>query len=530
MDIKNYFIEKLSLFNEDYLIALGNKGLYKRASKELEKNPDPVYEVKDDCIEFEIEGNKVSIGEENKCTCISRSTCKHIILAYLYLKSNSQSILGIGEGEVEEVRANFDYLLEFDYAKLSKALLNRYKKALRRIELNFPYSVTEGNVIEVQFDTNKIRFFPDKEAIEAVCTCKSRDMCSHKIEAIAYYRNYKGMKDSIEELIEFSREELADFSHGTLDTEETVDNLLNIGLVRYKDMYLLEQLGIKLRSYNMPNFEKRVRVLIRELNKFIKKSSNFSLERVKKEVIGLKTDSLYLRKAISDREYKKVEELAGKFRSEYMEIPPTTLHSLGYEKWQSPKGKGETIYFYSKEGIYTYNWFANTAYASKEVNWSGGVSFDLLKKGSFEIKNGKADMNRRLSSAKDTSIKPVKESNLEAILKDFSAESWNNVLKKVLDNRDDNVFLIGIKEILQGDFDEIRQEKNIRILDRSDNIIEANLKFSNKENQYIANIEKAEKTGDKYEYLLGKIFIEKGKIYLYPLVLYNNRERLVLRS
>ena len=90
----------LGQVDDDYLIGLGNKGILKRAYKDLEQE-NPVAQWQQEKVKIRLSEETceicVPLGEST-CTCPSRSMCRHIVTAVLWLKKN----LGTGDcGEQE---------------------------------------------------------------------------------------------------------------------------------------------------------------------------------------------------------------------------------------------------------------------------------------------------------------------------------------------------------------------------------------------------------------------------------------------
>ncbi len=74
--------------NEESLTALANKGIYKRAVKDSE-SAEAEYTETDGAAEVSVGGEKCVIKvplSESKCSCPSRTVCRHIITAVLLLK------------------------------------------------------------------------------------------------------------------------------------------------------------------------------------------------------------------------------------------------------------------------------------------------------------------------------------------------------------------------------------------------------------------------------------------------------------
>ena len=74
--------------NEDSLIELANKGIYKRACKDID-GVKPEFTENADDITVSVGGETVTVKSplsESKCSCVSRTVCRHIIGAIVLMK------------------------------------------------------------------------------------------------------------------------------------------------------------------------------------------------------------------------------------------------------------------------------------------------------------------------------------------------------------------------------------------------------------------------------------------------------------
>ena len=81
--------KQLDIANEQTLIELSNKGIYKRALKES-KNMTLSAEKIHECYIVKLDGETCTIKsplDESQCSCVSRGMCRHIITAILLLKA-----------------------------------------------------------------------------------------------------------------------------------------------------------------------------------------------------------------------------------------------------------------------------------------------------------------------------------------------------------------------------------------------------------------------------------------------------------
>ncbi len=84
----NELFQAVSAADEDALIALANKGIYKRACKDIE-GMQPEIVQRGDTAEVLVSGETVTLKApltECRCTCVSRTVCRHIISAILLMK------------------------------------------------------------------------------------------------------------------------------------------------------------------------------------------------------------------------------------------------------------------------------------------------------------------------------------------------------------------------------------------------------------------------------------------------------------
>ena len=110
MDRNNHFLNVLSSIDETYLIAMSNKGTYKRAMKDLAVVKNIKIDLEEDIVQIHLddETTVTFTGDIHSysCTCEARSICKHVMMALLEAKK-------MYEGE-ENIKVDFSALLNVD--------------------------------------------------------------------------------------------------------------------------------------------------------------------------------------------------------------------------------------------------------------------------------------------------------------------------------------------------------------------------------------------------------------------------------
>src|SRR4051794_7076559 len=83
----------LAAFDDDALAALANKGLVRRARKDLETSQPRIAEPADgDRLRLEVGDALVEIAlpvAQSRCSCPAGGTCRHILGALIFLKEST---------------------------------------------------------------------------------------------------------------------------------------------------------------------------------------------------------------------------------------------------------------------------------------------------------------------------------------------------------------------------------------------------------------------------------------------------------
>ena len=91
----------LAEIEEEYLIGLTNKGIVKRACKDKEKADIKILKLEEE-VTLQVDGETVILSiplGESKCSCPSRSICKHIIMGILALQESVYSNTSMSASE-----------------------------------------------------------------------------------------------------------------------------------------------------------------------------------------------------------------------------------------------------------------------------------------------------------------------------------------------------------------------------------------------------------------------------------------------
>lgn len=243
--------QMLSQVDDDYLIGLSNKGIVKRAYKDLENAAVSVENeaaaVDDAAKELTIFVDDVTcrltlpIGEST-CTCPSRSMCKHIVMAVIFAKgkfagqtsdkleaaedASYNEIINGKEGNVKAAEetvkvteetaeatdgtvrtadgtikvtdrnsqrqkktADFTELLEYSLSAIKKQLgISKLRTIYEHIVMENKVSIEESSIVTVKLADEGMTVKLLVPPEYSTCSCHKKELCVHKGEAMIHYQ------------------------------------------------------------------------------------------------------------------------------------------------------------------------------------------------------------------------------------------------------------------------------------------------------------------------------------------------------
>ena len=205
--------QALDAADDDYLAGLANKGIVKRAYKEL---PDTQADITEEESGFLVKMGDVSCSlalplGSSRCSCVSRSICKHIIIGILkvrdYLKEqktegqdcrDGQAAAEGGAGEEGETAAEgkaeekkeapvFSEAASFPLEKAKKAMgSRRFRTLAESVRLGVEPKITVTSVITVEWPDTGTKVKLLEPLAYSSCSCHKKEICPHRAEAIVW--------------------------------------------------------------------------------------------------------------------------------------------------------------------------------------------------------------------------------------------------------------------------------------------------------------------------------------------------------
>ena len=531
--------------DDEYLTGLTNKGTLKRAYKDMESG-DISAEYGDDEITVSTGGEKCTIKNplaESKCSCPSRSICRHIITSILWLKQNSDSKEDLKEPEkvgLDEALKN--ELSCYPLKVLEKAMKKKYyTDFMRKAEIGTLPEIEETTIVSVKFpDDVTVRLISPLEY--SSCSCHSKELCQHKAKAILSWQiKNKIIEPKVPEAKEKAEIDVAK-AHDTAEYAlKFLSGILSDGLVRLSDNTAehAETVAVMCHNARLADSERQIREIGSRLEKYISHSPEFDSQKLYMLIIE---SIILLEKIIKSENAETMSKYSGEFKAEYilsesMDIIPLTsryFSSLDYE--------GNIYYFINKDDksenkFLTYSDIrpkfyegnrSNSKYTSAPWGLSGNMQ-DIMKN-EIRLKSPRIS-NGKLSSSADTDavILGKRDINSSCVYKnvytDFAKMVYETFNKKSR-NENDRLVFIASEKCVSSEFDEITQSQKVIIEDRQGRRISLKARYRNESSDIVERLDKTGKImmnnpGINYV-IFGSAYIENGNCYIYPIGIYDD--------
>ncbi len=562
--------------DDDYLTGLCNKGTVKRAYKDLaQESPSVTWqaETAEVALSEETCVIRVPLGEST-CSCPSRSMCRHIITAILWLKQQAPDehaddaldIKPAAEQENTEKQEKLktpeelphtpkllEEILKIPTDRLKRACRGkRYQQFLAYLRAGELPAIEESSIVTVMLPWEKATVKLLEPFTYSTCTCHSRELCAHKAQAVLAYQLSKG-QITLKELDVLQEEE------NTWDMEQVqkfgksvcdlVIHQMSTGLSRQSPEISesLERQAVIAHRTGLPAMETLLREASSEYKDYFSRSAAFRSEELFRLLMKLYSRAGRLQKA---EEQKEIQSLAGTFRDTYEPVGKLHLLGMGGRTFKSKTGyEGEIYYFLEPEQKRWYTWTDARPVFYDGVRrrppsgsdnamapWGLNCSREQLQSLEFELLGGKAAAGGRLSVSRESKGEILGERSLlaeevreliywdyEELLQDsYGAADQEQVTQNRVSGRRERLFLAGAVGWGEAEFDTIQQRFSWSLYDRKGKKLFISLKYTKEEKMTINLLERLERRLQKHSreaiVFFGSVYLdESGRLCLYPI-------------
>ncbi|SFD49284.1 SWIM zinc finger [Bacillus sp. 491mf] len=517
MDRSNHFLNVLSSIDETYLIAMSNKGTYKRAIKDLAAVSNVKMDVEENAahIQFDDEITVTFTGDirSYSCTCDARSICKHVIMALLEAKK-------MYEGEAE-TKVDFSPLLNVNVRSVVSEKIWAEMMFRETFQPKFVFEEEAALIASFPEENIIVRFLTAESVADAICTCKADGICRHKAEAVYWYQKEKGILHETKQMnpLIVAPEKLSIF-------KEMIEQVVHFGLTRLTENTIneIEQLSVKARSLKLAKLENLFRKLATDIGLYRMKHASFQMASYRQTLSAIYEHIMLLEK-------QRLQE--SPYRSEYYEVPPLTLSAFGASGWQTKSGYvGVTYYFYNEEQekwmTYTQSrpMFYEGSSATPEVLHEKQAPWGIAGKGyelsrsSFRLKQAKLNADFQLSSSSQTVGEAEGKTNV-AEWQSLFLTSWEELLEKVkqIETNKRGVFCIEFAETGEWLLQEKEQKWIIPLIDKAGKTLQMQM-MKRPENERMIRLVNMYMGPLNVKRMLVHSYQEGAKLVVTPVILY----------
>lgn len=566
--------------DDDYLVGISNKGIVKRAYKDMETTLCKLLDQDQNEILEEAasgflqgfsmeEGITVKVGEEtvhirmplgeSTCSCPSRSICRHVILGILTVQKMAAAIdQEASAQEHAEKETTEKEIASYPLEKLCKSLgARRLQNLIDSARAGKRPQIDHASVVTVQplAQAMTVKLLYPLEY--STCTCHKKEFCVRKAEAVLWCKLESGQLniDDLEQDqsrdMDYDMEQIQD---AVSQMRNCLEELLDTGLARTPQDAIdhMERLATICHNAKLPNFENEWRRLQDSYNKYLKRVASLRIQLLMRQLTTFYGQVERLGQA---RNALEVSKLAGAFRAEYTMALDLDLLGIAMEHFVSKSGyEGETVYFLEENTgkWYTYTQARPVFYDNNTANRAGsfyrsetpwGLSVPLRELAFWQIhlEQAKCDSRGRLSASKETRGELIRDRRVDKkmlsteILGKWYYQDFAQLFEEQFQGKE-NVPEEGISQDSDSEmrtklvflrpascekavFLETTQKLCMNLYDEAGKAVVVEVVYSKDEAEGIWYLERI--TNENLPCFFGKIYLRGGRIRMYPVAVFN---------
>lgn len=539
----------LAVADDEYLTGLSNKGTVKRAYKDLETAGITANYI-DDSAYVTVDNAQCVILTpiaESSCTCPSRSICRHIVTAILWLKKELLTDMKESTTDVKqeiEINPLEQELTDFPVEKLCKAMKKKYYNAfLEKARVGILPTMEELTTITVDIpeDNTTVKLLSPLEY--SACTCHSKEFCKHKAAAILAWKlkHQKIRIDSLTPVEETTAADVEKLHYGASFCINFLQRILSDGLVRTSEdaAEFAESAAVICHNSGIPDGEKLLREIGNRLKAYASHSPEFSTDGLFSAIM----DAYVLMTSIqNENDGIQLKELSGEFKSTYQITDELELIPVAQRKFSSMTGYEGDIYYFINKGqnapfFLTYSDVRPTFYENNRRSqlsnapWGlYGLSNALMN---FEMRLTLPKLSGiKLSSSGDTKAVQICKPNLnqksvyDKIYTDFYLLIQDNFVTRSNDENTETLVMLMPEKCISSQFSEITQTHTIIVEDYFGQRLHIKARYNSKTRVFFSQLAAVGTTmleNPQTSYVVfGNAYIENGQCNIYPIAVFDN--------
>lgn len=532
--------KQLAEIDDEYLIGLTNKGIVKRAYKDKETAVIKILKLEEEAA-LQIDGETVILSlplGDSKCSCPSRSICKHIISGILFLKEQTACSDEDAEDITSEENTDstdkretlWNEILSFPEKDLLKVMgTRRLASFLTKVGKEVRPEIEESSVFTIQLPGENITVKLLSPLEYSSCSCHKKELCVHKAEAILWCRLKAGVF-SLKDLEEFQKKDspldTVQIKNAAVQMKDYLEELMTTGLSRVSPDVTdsLERFAIISHNAGLADFERAFRGLGTLYQSYLSRQASFLTVDLMKKLTGLYSRVNTL---LDTEDIALLLKEAGEFHADYLAAGDLDLTGITIEHFEDVSGyEGETVYFLETktDKWYTYTVARPVFYDKRkkwgkpqkaEAPWGLNCSLENLITLRIHLMDAKCDERRRLSSSKETrgEILGTCEPDPEEFPR-WYYEDFGKLFSERITGQNRDLVFIQPAFCEKAVFSKTEQMLSMTLYDRQKREVILELPYSKEDARSIRYLEKIRE--EEPPCFIGKVYLRDGRIRFIP--------------
>ncbi len=521
---------QLAVLDDDALAALANKGLVRRAHKDVQRSAPRHIGSEGDQLTFDVEGQVVRLGAvptAARCDCGASAVCRHVLTVLLYLRDK------LPPADVDSTtQTDVDPVGEI-MAVTPEALEKWAGKALFRQAVGTPHGDAQCDVdatiiITLPFQNATVRWLAARGLDGMLCTCHASGPCKHKVTAVLAFWSRQGrpLPQSAKGALEASSGSPRTRDEVLTSVRQILSEMVMIGIERVSDATRdrLKTLAVSAHGVDLPRLERVLNVLATETGLLLTRDAHGDSARVLRAA-GLAW-------ALAVALVQPVPALVGVHRSKYEQaVGELELIGIGARRWRTQSGfEGLTVYFW-EVGSQCWNTWTDTrplgqpfdprVRYTQEFPWSGVRDPREASRSRYRVAGVFRNPVGRLSGRQGPRAVRMGDTNLAHVP---SVKSWRDLRSKVerafgggLTDQTENENLVFLAPANLGDatYDEVDQVLHRELIDTDGCVLPLRVVFDENMPRAVEHVESVR----RLEAVFGQLRAGPDGVYLEPITL-----------
>ena len=506
------------------LEAFANKGLLRRAQKDLERGEAPFFEMSESGLVVAISGQRVTLVEAGPakatCTCPSPGVCQHILVACLQLMRPPT----VHQGSAH------DEWLAFTEEDIIAAFGLPTLRTAHELSLAHEAQITHGNVLTVRFASlnAEVLALPGT-GIAGIIVNGMSEKRHAQIAAAAMLtvRRAAGMRwdppaNEKDRAAPAHREDVLESAAALLE------EIVTAGLARLSPALVerLSALAISAQTAELHRLALLLRRIGTQAGDWLQRKPHADLGQIFNEM------------ATAYALVHAGPHLAGTGRESYIEVGSLDLIGVAAWPWRTPSGyEGLTVLFWDAANSAWNTWsdarprafqggFSAVSRFAQPGPWEGAESPAQLVRSRFRVMNAKRNRWGRLSSSAESKVLVTGTSEVSQLpfIDDWTTLDSLNTTNVGLREHDPRTAyqIIRPAEWERHPFDPVAQSLVWKFRDKNQRALELRLAFDDLAKPAIKHLETLSDDDLHDARLLGRCLRVQGRLQIQPFALIRN--------